>query len=284
MFGLLMFFAFTSCGDDDKYSAGEPTDAASPQAYFEAASEDGVVEPGVTHDYTCTVKRSNTSSAVTVPITASGDTELFTYPEAVTFAEGQESATFTVKFKGSEEEKSVSIVFLIDEDCTGIYSSGSIEYTLSVDVSSKWKIYDATLSFVDSYDATIVPFASQSVKVRLNEEDRMITINNFLNSGYPLTFTYDEYGDITFDYNCVWYDNSNYAYFCYYGEDGWSVFPTLYPDGKTEISYMDFCPNYWFDSYSYNFVNFADKKITFMYSYFIWPNDDWEYITMELTW
>ncbi len=108
-----------------------------------------------------------------------------------------------------------------------------------MDVST-WEILNATLSFVDSYDATKVPFESQSVKVKLNDVDSVMTIDNFLNSGYPLTFKYDQWGDITFDYSCVWYDSSNYAYFCYYGEDGWSVFPTLYPDGNTEVTYVDF--------------------------------------------
>ncbi len=283
MFGLLVLAAFTSCGDDDKFSPGAPVDADSPQAYFETASVSGSAKPGETKEYTCTVKRSNTSAKVTVPINASGDTDSFAYPEGVTFEEGQEAADFTVTFKGGADETSSSITFSIDEDCTNPYSSNSHEFDLSVDVST-WEILNATLSFVDSYDATKVPFESQSVKVKLNDVDSVMTIDNFLNSGYPLTFKYDQWGDITFDYSCVWYDSSNYAYFCYYGEDGWSVFPTLYPDGNTEVTYVDFYPNYWWDSYSYNFVNFADKKITFMYSYFIWPNDDWEYITMELTW
>ncbi len=71
MFGLLVLAAFTSCGDDDKFSPGAPVDADSPQAYFETASVSGSAKPGETKEYTCTVKRSNTSAKVTVPINAS---------------------------------------------------------------------------------------------------------------------------------------------------------------------------------------------------------------------
>lgn len=94
--------ALASCGDDENYVAGEQDSlSAYGNIYFPTTAYEVELEPTEPTTYSIDIYRSDSSQAVTVPITLEGDTEVITATDA-TFAANQGKTTIELSFPNAE--------------------------------------------------------------------------------------------------------------------------------------------------------------------------------------
>ena len=135
---LLAAAAFTvvSCQKKEEAHQPGPQEAAGCYGVFfpsQAASGSHVYSPVEDPSIDIIVKRTNTSGAITVPVIASfSEDGIFTMNE-VSFADGQDETTFTVRFDNAAEGNNYSASFTIeDNNYASLYNSNPISLDFSV--------------------------------------------------------------------------------------------------------------------------------------------------------
>ena len=129
-------FAVSSCQEvEQPHEPGEPDVTGCYGVYFptQAASGTHVYSPVQDPSVDITLKRTNTSGAISVPIKATYSEEgIFTLGEAA-FADGQDETTFTVRFDPAKEGPTYKASFTIeDNQYASLYGNNAISLDFSV--------------------------------------------------------------------------------------------------------------------------------------------------------
>lgn len=140
LLALPMVAGLTSCTEEVDYSAAEvPTTA---QVYF---SKDDVKTISLTDgqsSFDVNVYRMDTSSDLTVPVSATDASGLFQLPSSVSFASGKSVATMTVTFDFDDltPDTGYDIVFNLNEQ-TSEYGLSSTTLTVKYAPWSEWELF-----------------------------------------------------------------------------------------------------------------------------------------------
>ena len=128
--------ALTSCVEEVKpHEPGEPEASGCYGVYFptQDASGENVFNPTQDKVIDITVARTNTSGAITVPIKMTFSEDGIFEAAPVTFADGQEETTFSVRFdKAKEGVKYVANFVIEDSQYASKYNANPIGFDFSV--------------------------------------------------------------------------------------------------------------------------------------------------------
>lgn len=145
----LSAFAFASCGEDDQYNPGNPSDGL----FFEASTLD-VTLPIAESTASVDVYRAGITQAATYKINVvSEDSEFFVFPSEVTFDEGANSAkiSFTYNAGNLTEGEEYTVELSLGEDVP-VCSYGSDRTTLVLSLQedlTDWKpLGDGTCNYL----------------------------------------------------------------------------------------------------------------------------------------
>ena len=139
---------FTSCSDDDNYSAGDP--AGSYNVGF--PDQENLILSSTATSFEVTVSRTSGSGALTVPIEVYQCPDYFTVPESVTFADGQTETTVVVTIAdGMPFNTNVDFEIRIPEEYTNAYLDQELYpiYKISLNKEDYETKYTAT--FYDNF-------------------------------------------------------------------------------------------------------------------------------------
>ena len=129
-------FTVVSCEKEPEAHPFGPAETAGCYGVFfpsQEASGSHVFSPVEDPSIDIIVKRTNTNGAITVPVTATfSEDGIFTMNE-VSFADGQDETTFTVRFDNAVEGNNYSASFTVDDNnYASIYNSNPISLDFSV--------------------------------------------------------------------------------------------------------------------------------------------------------
>jgi hypothetical protein len=135
---LIAVATITAVSCQQKEEPHQPGPAENPGCYgvffpSQAASGDHIFNPTQEKSLDITLKRTNTSGSITVPVKASfSEDGVFSVGEAI-FADGQEETTFTVRFDNAKEGVTYKASFEIDDNSyASLYNSNPIALDFSV--------------------------------------------------------------------------------------------------------------------------------------------------------
>ena len=129
-------FTVVSCEKEPEAHPFGPAETAGCYGVFfpsQEASGSHVYSPVQDPSIDIIVKRTNTNGAITVPVTATfSEDGIFTMNE-VSFADGQDETTFTLRFDNAVEGKNYSASFTVDDNnYASLYNSNPISLDFSV--------------------------------------------------------------------------------------------------------------------------------------------------------
>ena len=129
-------FTVVSCEKEPEAHPFGPAETAGCYGVFfpsQDASGSHVYSPVQDPSIDIIVKRTNTNGAITVPVTATfSEDGVFTMNE-VSFADGQDETTFTLRFDNAVEGKNYSASFTVDDNnYASLYNSNPISLDFSV--------------------------------------------------------------------------------------------------------------------------------------------------------
>ena len=126
-------FLFSCQPQVDPYTPGEEEVAGCYGVYFPSQEATGshTLDPTMAPQVTFTAMRKNTSGAITVPLKATANENVFDVG-ALTFADGQSESSFTVSFPNAENGKNYSLSIIIDDPQ---YASKYLSQPISIDYS-----------------------------------------------------------------------------------------------------------------------------------------------------
>lgn len=151
-----MAFVLTSCNKEVVHQPGEADVDGCYGVYFPSQDESLTLDPSDPTTATIKVVRANTSGAITVPYTLTGDTDIITASD-IAFADGQSETTCTLTFNSAVVGISYTCHFVItDEKYASKYKSQPIAFDYTV-MRDKWNSLGMA-KFTDSwiFDATTV--------------------------------------------------------------------------------------------------------------------------------
>ncbi|MCI2122196.1 MAG: hypothetical protein LKK19_05785, partial [Bacteroidales bacterium] len=153
-------FALTSCKEDVVHQPGEADVDGCYGVYFPSQDEDLTLDPSDSTVATITVARANTSGAITVPYTFTGDTDVISASE-ISFADGQSETTCKLTFDNAEVGVSYTCHFLVtDEKYASKYNSQPVAFDYTV-IRDKWNSlgmakFTDTWMFENTYEAELI--------------------------------------------------------------------------------------------------------------------------------
>ncbi len=206
---LMSILALASCGDDDKYVAGEQDAADKAGVYFPVIDGgDNEVDPADPTEFAFKVDRYNTTGALSVPLTVkSNDDNVFVIPATAEFADGEAETTVKVTFPQAEVGTTYAMEVEIPEQYVSLYkeNGGKISYTTSY-TRVKWE--DAGVGYFK--DGVISPLFGGNFTMAVDLE-KTISVD-----GKVTRYRFDS----PFAYVCTGQDELG-AYIGYpYNEDG----------------------------------------------------------------
>ncbi len=128
-----LLFGSAACSDDDTYSAGPKVEGA--QAYFPDEMASKLFSVNEEKSISIPVNRVETEEALTLNVLSdAGDAQdLFTIPESVTFAAGQNTTDLVISFDTLEEGNEYPVQLLLnDPDNTTPYGNSQISITIAL--------------------------------------------------------------------------------------------------------------------------------------------------------
>lgn len=148
--GLIM----TSCSDSSDWAPGPADDECGVSAYFPDQTTRYIYASDEDPDamvITVTVKRVDTASAVSIPLTSTTSATGFEIPAAVNFEAGEAEATFDVNCGGIPQGEMQSFTVALDPAQTDTYGPGVSEMKIEAIVSDWTLISDnVTYYYFDS--------------------------------------------------------------------------------------------------------------------------------------
>jgi hypothetical protein len=149
-------FILVSCQKVTPHQPGEADAAGCYGVYFPSQDESLTLDPSDPTTATITVARANTSGAITVPYTLTGNTDIISASD-IAFADGQSETTCTLTFNSAEVGVTYTVHFLIsDEKYASKYNNQPIAFDYTI-MRDKWNSLGKA-KFTDSwiFDATTV--------------------------------------------------------------------------------------------------------------------------------
>ncbi|MDE5633302.1 MAG: hypothetical protein K2I51_01370, partial [Muribaculaceae bacterium] len=149
--------ALTSCHDDPEYTPAAAV--VTPPAYFNLSDESVIDLEDTSSDFVVHLYRANADGALTVPVTTTVtapqgvNTQIFTIPTEVTFADGVTMADYTVTFDIADITPLTSYMFdlKVDGESTPYFSTDvtyDVSYVPWETVTSKTGSTESELSMV----------------------------------------------------------------------------------------------------------------------------------------
>ena len=148
--------AFTACTDEVEYTPAKEVNT--PGVYFSSDEISDFAIDAEAGAQTITIYRKTTGGEISVGITASGDTDKFTVPSQVTFANGAESAVVSITplVDLMENFTTYSLALSIDPEFTSPYLSDAWEGTFAYANGTEWN----SLGYCEYTDDMVGPLFS----------------------------------------------------------------------------------------------------------------------------
>lgn len=277
------------CNDDDNnWQPGEMTNIVQ-QIYFTSEDPEKIeLIPGETRSYNFTLSRADSIGDISVPLTVSGDTNLFDFPSTAEFTAGNMETQITVTFTGTDKSNAYNLNVGIQEGSyNSPYTSFSTSVTINISVA-KWILFAQNVRFSETDVSYPAPLFPQTFTLDLYqiEGQEKYSFFNFM-TGVNLTFTLKKCsGEENSQKGITYYmepEGGSYGT-DYYGDPAW-----FFDTGQGEIS----CPLYregieGYLNWGLLYVNEADQsyyscKINFttrtgeLYGYFVQYDDNGNY-------
>ncbi|MBO4756096.1 MAG: hypothetical protein J5519_04970 [Bacteroidales bacterium] len=177
-------FTVVSCEKEPEAHPFGPAETAGCYGVFfpsQEASGSHVFSPVQDPSIDIIVKRTNTNGSITVPVkTTFSEDGIFTMND-VSFADGQDETTFTVRFDNAKEGANYSASFTVeDPQYASLYNSGPVSLDMSVMRVEMLNLKDpktgeiATVSFTENYFGFVV-----DAKVKYFEVDGVRTCETY---------------------------------------------------------------------------------------------------------
>jgi hypothetical protein len=228
---LVLAMGFSSCSDTDDYSLAEKLTGA--QVYFPGQSNEKIISlaPGET-TFTLDIVRRNTSEALNVPLTVTGDdVDMFDIPSSVDFAANQSSNTITGKITVDEDTFGYDTnrkfsVKIGNEDYTTPY--GVDELNVTVVIAAPWATI-GTAMYREDFMTRFYGVENLEYEVEIQENQLVPGYYRLVNP-YCAAYEYNDPGD---------WDDSQDWYFEIHAEDPDHVYITTQDVGMA-WSYGEF--------------------------------------------
>ncbi|MCC8186263.1 MAG: hypothetical protein LIP08_01795 [Bacteroides sp.] len=163
--------AFTACTEEAKYTPAD--DPANAQVYFSNILSQVELESDKT-SFEIELRRVDVSEALTVDITSTIESpDIFNFPASVSFADGEDIATFTIGYDPTlleyDDFKEITLT-ITNEELTTPY--GKAEYEFKAGIPAPWiSLGEATFSdtflFEDKYNVELQQHALDPNRYRL---------------------------------------------------------------------------------------------------------------------
>ena len=274
--------------EEDTWTPGEETEVAY-QVYFTCENpkaED--LDPSETSSYTLTLTRENDAEALTLPLEATGDIDVFDVPSTVDFAAGEKDATILVAFKGSENSGTYSCSVNI---APGKYNSPYTSFTTSIDISQRicnWQVYVSDLRINDYYNEALP--SSYTVDLERDGNTNRYRLKGFM-SNYDLAFGITENENVSNQYyiypegGSIGTDANGDYVWAFDDELGQTEYP-LYHD-LLNGGYLDYGCIFVGSDYGYTYINFANREGMIYGCFYLYGNNGsggWVYPYFMLSW
>ena len=197
----------TACDDDDDdWTAGEADDSDVPGVYFGAYTASYELDPDEATELTMTLYRHTTSSALSVSLDVTENTDdVFEVPSTVAFASGESETSFTISFPNSDVGVTYTLSLEVPEEYVGIYMDGYWQTSLSIE-RVKWNSL-GNATYTDDFMTTFYSVGNQTYEVEIQEKDSAPGLYRLVNpygAAYPWNETYDD-GTADWDTSQDWY-------------------------------------------------------------------------------
>lgn len=271
----------TACDNDDNWAPGPEDTEIGVVAYFPDQSTSVILSPMDPLQITTTIKRVDTTNEVTFPLTVTCTSAGLTYPDAVTFAAGQEEATYVLDCSGLPIGEFQTVTVAIPENQSDIYGPGMSSISISV-IVAEWKLLSdkVTYEFGNGWNDVYG-------EMYILDNTKYIRMTNFFGSGLDIMTEITNASGQNFNptTNAAWEVDSNGYNVWYFYDEANNDYPTWYPAGKDNLG-LQYLYVYG-DGYSKIFM-INDPETLYGYGYiggYICYDDDnwsdWLYMYME---
>lgn len=254
-----MLMTFSACSDDD-WAPGEPAEGAG--VYFPTTLAAQLELSADANSFTVEVKRSETTDAATVNITATDESGLFDIPASVSFAAGSDAATLTIGYEPEElgYGNFYNLTLTLDETVSTPYAPSL--YSVTVGIPQTW-----TAVAMGDYDYSLF-FGAVDPGLTLYRCDQVPTRYWIPNWGYGVDFyfTYDEAtGNVIVDDQATGYNHSSYGpvsivEFAIYADDPSAGYG--YVEGNTIYFSVIYYVNDGYFAYGYETFTITEGSVT----------------------
>lgn len=221
-------FATSSCSNDDNYTPAMPE--VGTKVFFSNALPKTIEASSAESSVTVKVSRTDSSDAVTVPLTVSNPDAMFEVPTSVSFAAGQTDADLVITYDAEEIgfDKYSTITISVDKSVASLY--GVSEYTFKIGIPAPWE----SLGQCTYFDMYVTDFYIGEDPLPYKVEIQ----KNLINEGlyrlvypYGKIYPYNDPGD---------YDESKTYYLEIHAENPDKVYVPLQNQGIAWSSYGEF--------------------------------------------
>lgn len=139
---LMSILALASCGDDDKYVAGEQESADKVGVYFPVTDGgNNEVDPADPTEFTVKVARLNTNGAVSVPLTVvENDNDAYQVPATADFQDGEAETSVKVTFPNAEVGTTNTVTIEIPQEYVALYKENAEKVSFTASYTRvKWE-------------------------------------------------------------------------------------------------------------------------------------------------
>lgn len=181
-----------SCSDSSDWTPGPQDTEIGVSAYFPPQSTYNFIfssdSDAADREMTVTVKRVNTASAISLPVTLSTSVAGFTAPATVDFEAGQESAEFSISCADIPQGAFQDVTLILPADESDIYGPGVTSLSLSA-IISDWDLIsdNVTYYYYDGNNAEMYP--STTGEMYYLKGSNMFKVTDFYGSGLDMPFT-----------------------------------------------------------------------------------------------
>lgn len=212
-------FATSSCSNDDNYTPAMPE--VGTKVFFSNALPKTIEASSAESSVTVKVSRTDSSDAVTVPLTVSNPDAMFEVPTSVSFAAGQTDADLVITYDAEEIgfDKYSTITISVDKSVASLY--GVSEYTFKIGIPAPWETIGKGTYF-EQYVGTFFG-VDTPLPYEIEIQKNLITNGLYrLVSPYGAAYPYNDPGD---------YDDSKDYYLEIHAENPDKVYIPLQKQG-----------------------------------------------------
>ena len=280
LLGLMLFGLMACDNNDEDWIPGEAVKGTI-SVYFSSANESAIIstpeEFAANPTFTLTLKRSDATGAIAVPIEVETNEGNFQVPDKAEFADGVAETSLTINFSQIENFKTCALKLRVSEVYANPYAQqDGLDYYNGTVLVSQWTkiVENASFAFSSLYPAV------QSPIYHLEGVNRF-RIENFLGSSYDLVFRL-EGSKVQADDPATWegelYPLSN-AYWDEYGY-WWLMNDAADDYAMWEIAGLPIANIEFYYGTGYSTFSYSAKSLKLTpYVYQDDTNGGWNYIT-----